>query len=73
MQLVFGKKSQPIYAILLVFSKLCVDCYWDIVLLDFAPIKQLLEEVTLHFSSLQQVFRKTWRVWQASLIARQIT
>ena len=67
MKLIFGEESEPIYAILLVFPKLCLDLNGNMVRFDLGAVEKLRQELTLLFSSLQKLFREARRVRQTSL------
>lgn len=67
MELIFGEEGEPIYAILLVFPKLCLDLNGNMVCFDLTAVKKLCQELALIFSSLQEFFREARRVRQTSL------
>jgi hypothetical protein len=67
MELIFGEEGEPIYAILLVFPKLCLDLNGNMVRFDLTAVEKLCQELTLLTSSLQKLFRETRRVRQTSL------
>lgn len=55
MQLVLGKESQPVDAILLIFTKLCVDLDWDDILFYFTSVQKLSQEFSFGFTTLQEI------------------
>ena len=67
MELIFGEEGKPIYAILLVFPKLCLDLNGNMVRFDLTAVEKLCQELTLLISSLQKLFREARRVRQTSL------
>jgi hypothetical protein len=67
MELIFGKEGEPIYAILLVFPKLCLDLNGNLVRFDLAAVEKLGQELALLLSPFQKFFREARRVRQTSL------
>jgi hypothetical protein len=52
MELIFGQEGEPIYAILLVFPKLCLDLNGNMIRFDLSAVEKLCQELTLLNSSL---------------------
>jgi hypothetical protein len=67
MELIFGEEGEPIYAILLVFPKLCLDLNGNMVRFDLTAVEKLCQELALLISSLQKLFREARRVRQTGL------
>jgi hypothetical protein len=62
MELIFSQEGEPIYAILLVFPKLCFDLNGNMIRFDLSTVEKLCQELTLFISSLQKLFREARRV-----------
>ncbi len=67
MQLILGKKSEPINSILLVPSQLRFNGNGDLVLLNLRSIQELREESTFLLASNEQFFREIWGIGETSL------
>lgn len=70
MQLVFGEKCKPVNAVLLVRTKLGVDCYRNLVRLDFGAVQKLRQKFALSIAALEQFFWEIRRVRKTSLEAK---
>ena len=64
MELVFGKEREPVDALLLVLAQFRLDRDRDAILLDFAAVKELHEELTLLLPTLEKILGEVGRIWQ---------
>jgi hypothetical protein len=69
MQVVFGKEGQPVNAILLVLAEFRLNRYRNSIWFNFRSVKQLHQELTFSFPTLEQVVWEAGRIWKAGLIS----